>query len=596
MSVKKTRIKVYDMTCTSCEKRVENAIMKLYGVVSAKASYSGQYVDVEFDCDLCTLDSIKAAVKDAGYGTEKKFNYNIIGIAVIGIIMLLLGSSTGGFDMGEKLSNASYIVLFVVGVLTSIHCVGMCGGIMLSQSISEGGRENRLKSIMPAIQYNAGRVISYTILGGIVGALGSVFSLSIGFRAMLQIGAGVFMVIMGLNMAGFGLFRKIHIRLPWASCSAGKKNRKPFVVGLLNGLMPCGPLQTMQLYALGTGSAAKGAISMFLFALGTVPLMLTFGAVSGLLSKGYTKSILKFSGVLVIVLGLIMGTRGLALSGINVTALAAPLTNSKTLAGNSGSQIIKPVIKDGVQEINMTADGRGYSPNVLYVQKGMPARLIVNGEQITYCNNAIVIPSLNIQKKLSKGENIIEFTPEGKDLSFSCWMGMIRGVIKVVDDVNNISPEDAVNDIPSSGTPSCCSGPVPPSQPSIYGDDLSQVATDRIVKKADVNESVQNITFKGSGYEFDPLIIIVKKDVKTVINIDLNSFDDPEGKYEIVSAETGDTVGSFDGRKGAVNTEYTFNKTGGYGILKDDTVLGVIEVVDDVKTADAESIRAKYLR
>ena len=119
---------------------------------------------------------------------------------------------------------------------------------------------------------------------------------------------------------------------------------------MLNGLMPCGPLQTMQLYALGTGSAVSGALSMFLFSLGTVPLMLVFGAISGFLSKGYTKQILKFSGFLVIILGVIMGNRGLALAGVGVPNMS---TLTQSISGNEAqaatANISKPTIENGVQ-------------------------------------------------------------------------------------------------------------------------------------------------------------------------------------------------------------------------------------------------------
>ena len=124
-------------------------------------------------------------------------------------------------------------------------------------------------------------------------------------------------------MSGYSLFRKFNIKLPWSACSIKKKPKTPFLVGVLNGLMPCGPLQTMQLYALGTGSAYKGALAMLIFSLGTVPLMLTFGALSGLITKGYTKTLLKFSGILVVVLGMVMGTRGLALVGVNIPTTAS---------------------------------------------------------------------------------------------------------------------------------------------------------------------------------------------------------------------------------------------------------------------------------
>ncbi|EQB86160.1 hypothetical protein M918_15705 [Clostridium sp. BL8] len=412
MSIKKEKIKVYDMTCNSCESRVEKAIKHIDGVIYAKASYSGQYAVIEYDDTKCKLDKIKASVKKAGYNTEDSNDYKFMGILIVVAAIVLLGMKTSGFDMEAKLANASYAVLFLVGVLTSIHCVGMCGGIMLSQSLTKVSK-NKFEAIEPALMYNLGRVVSYTVLGGIIGALGSVFSLSIATQSALQIFAGAFMIIMGLNMTGFSAFRKLNIKLPFSSCKVKNKPRTPFLVGLLNGLMPCGPLQTMQLFALGTGSATKGALSMFMFSLGTVPLMLTFGAVSGLLSKGYTKKVLKFSGVLIIVLGLIMGNRGFTLAGINLNPLtaveniteglssrtssnASSSSNSTKSPSDNGS---KAIIKDGVQTLNMTASNRGYTPNVLYVQKGVPVKWVIDGQQINSCNNAIVAQSIKVEKK-----------------------------------------------------------------------------------------------------------------------------------------------------------------------------------------------------
>ncbi len=449
MSIKKEKIKVFDMTCTSCELRVERAVKKLYGVKNAVASFSGQSLTIQYDIELCNLEKIKTAIKSAGYSTESSNNYKIAGIFIIAAAIILIGNSSGGIDMTSKFNGATYFVLFMVGILTSIHCVGMCGGIMLSQSINKDIK-SKFDSIKPTILYNAGRVLSYTIIGGVVGALGSVLSLSISMKATLQIFAGIFMIIMGLNMSGYDFFRKLNLRLPWSTCSVKKKHNTPFIVGILNGLMPCGPLQTMQLYALGTGSAFNGALSMFIFSLGTIPLMLTFGALSGLISKRYTKTLLKFSGTLVVVLGILMGTRGLTLAGVNIPT-AAILTTS--LSGNkvSSSSGAKLTIENGVQVIRMTADNEGYTPNDLYVEKNMPVKWIIDGKSLNSCNGQIIIPSLNIQKSLQPGENVIEFTPEDKDISFSCGMGMIRGVIKVV---NNISTVDTSKPDPSISAPS----------------------------------------------------------------------------------------------------------------------------------------------
>ncbi len=605
MNIKSEKIKVYEMTCTSCENRVEKAVKKLEGVLNAKASYSGQFVEVEYDNELCSISKIKASINNAGYSTQSSNDYKFMGIIIIVAAIILLGFKTNGFDMELKLTNASYAVLFVVGVLTSIHCVGMCGGIMLSQSLSKESN-NKLEAIKPALMYNLGRVISYTILGGIVGAIGSVFSLSITAKAIMQIIAGAFMIIMGFNMAGFSTFRRFSIKLPHSVCKAKNKSGSPLIVGLLNGLMPCGPLQTMQLFALGTGSAAKGALSMFVFSIGTVPLMLTFGALSGLLSKGYTKKILKFSGVLIIVLGLIMGNRGFALAGANVNPLSALSKSSNSiLGGGSNANVAKATIKDGVQIINMTADNKGYTPNAFYVQKGIPVKWVIDGKQINSCNNSVVAQSLNIQKKLKSGENIIEFTPGDKDINFSCWMGMIRGVIKVVDKLDSVDTSKTDKSLPpASSGPSCCAVPVTDgsssgsgstSQSSIYGNDISKVPTDTLVNIALKLNKYYNAAFKGTGYELQPLIVVTGNSTNTKLTFDLNAFDNAEGKYLIVDAATGKEISSFNGKKGINEIVFSPKKVGGYAIVKDNIVLGIIEVVDNPQNADIEEIRSNYL-
>jgi len=604
VSIKKEKIEVFGMTCTSCESRVERAVKKLAGVKNASASFSSQSLTIEYDTDLCDSGKIKAAINATGYSTETSSSYKIVGLFIIVAAIILIGNTSGGIDMNSKLSGATYFVLFIVGVLTSIHCVGMCGGIMLSQSINKDSK-SKFDSIKPALLYNAGRVLAYTIIGGIVGALGSVLSLSPSVKAGLQIFAGVFMIIMGLNMSGYSLFRKLNIKLPWSACSVKKKPKTPFLVGVLNGLMPCGPLQTMQLYALGTGSAFNGALAMLLFSLGTVPLMLTFGALSGLISKGYTKTLLKFSGILVVVLGIIMGTRGLALAGINLpttSTLAASLTGNKT--SSKASPAAKATIVNGVQIIRMTADGSGYTPNGLYVQKNMPVKWIIDGKALNSCNGEIVVPSLNIQKTLQPGENVIEFTPKDKDISFSCGMGMIRGVIKVVDNIKTVdtSKPDSSVPAPSSGM-SCCTGGAAggtaatavPQKASIYGTNLSSVKTSRLVHKAVISGNNQALSIKGTGYEFDPLIVVAAKNVNTFLSFDLNQFDNPAGTFEISNSTTGKNITSFIGYKGIAKVNTTFSASGIYPIIKDGNIVGAVVIVDDLKNVDLEKIRKEYI-
>lgn len=594
MSKKTEKLKVYNMTCGSCEKRIESTLKKLPGVFTVSANYSNEEVTVIYDNAVITINEIEKSIENAGYSVNKENNLiSYVGIFVIAAAIILIGNNTAGFDMNEKLRGASYFVLFVTGMLTSIHCVGMCGGIMMTQSITKEG-EGKFKAFLPTLKYNLGRVVSYTIIGGIVGALGSVLSLSLNVKAGLQLTAGVFMIIMGLNLAGFSIFRKFNLKLPWSSCALKKKIKSPFLVGILNGLMPCGPLQTMQLYALGTGSALNGALSMFVFSLGTLPLMVAFGAITGILSKGYTKRILKFSGFLVIFLGLIMGSRGLALAGFGI-----PTLNQTLAAGNNNNQNIgKAVFKDGYQEIVMTVDSNGYTPNAFYVKKDVPLRWVIKGDALNSCNNAIVVPSLNIEKTLKPGDNIIEFTPKDKDISFSCWMGMIRGVIKVTDNLDSVDTSVADSSIPapSSGM-SCCTGNgTQTSNPSIYGDDISKVPTSRLIKKTALSGNNQSIAVKGIGYEFEPLIIVANENMNTKIAFDLKEFDNPEGTFQITESETNETIASFQGKKDIVNVNFNTRKSGTYMITKDNSLLAVINVVENINKVDLETIRFQYLK
>jgi heme/copper-type cytochrome/quinol oxidase subunit 2 len=115
----------------------------------------------------------------------------------------------------------------------------------------------------------------------------------------------------------------------------------------------------------------------------------------------------------------------------------------QSLSGNRANafqvNIAKTTIENGVQVIRLTADNNGYTPNEIYVKKDIPVKLIIEGNKLNSCNNGVVVPALNIEKDLKLGENIIEFTPKDEDIDFSCWMGMIKGVIKVTDNIDSIN-------------------------------------------------------------------------------------------------------------------------------------------------------------
>ena len=435
---KKKILQVDGMTCISCENRIETQLRRTDGVISVRASFTDATVEVIYDSKKVSLADIVKIIEELDYrlGKEKKDEKkgDLFEIAVILLATYLVLNQIGVFRLFEQFPTAKegmgYGMLFLIGLLTSVHCIAMCGGINLSQCMplpkNVGENQNRLESLWPAILYNLGRVLSYTLIGGIVGALGSVISFTGETKGIVQIAAGIFMVIMGLNMLQFfPSLRRFVPRMPKGIANRiyrqKHRSNSPFYVGLLNGLMPCGPLQAMQLYALSTGSPIKGALSMFLFSLGTVPLMFGFGAISRLLSQKFKHKVMTAGAVLVVMLGITMLSNGANLSGLSIQSIS-----------NGRQEITQSQVADNVQEIDTTLASGQYEP--IQVKAGIPVKWTITAEEGTVngCNGEIVIPEYGIQQTLKTGENIIEFTPtKAGNFSYSCWMGMIRSTITV---------------------------------------------------------------------------------------------------------------------------------------------------------------------
>jgi plastocyanin domain-containing protein len=220
------------------------------------------------------------------------------------------------------------------------------------------------------------------------------------------------------------------------------KGRSPLYIGLLNGLMPCGPLQAMQLYALSTGSPLKGGLSMLVFSLGTAPLMFGLGALSSLLSRKFTAKVMAAGAALVVVLGLLMFSNGWNLSGFgSLPDIARGVFGSAPapapVRGGTGGGV---VIENGVQIVNSVLSPGGYP--AITVQAGIPVKWIINAPagSINGCNNRAIIREYGIEHRFNPGDNVIEFTPEKTGtFRYSCWMGMIRSSITVVEQGADVS-------------------------------------------------------------------------------------------------------------------------------------------------------------
>ncbi len=433
MSGKLTTWHISGMHCPHCDQAVLKAVNGLDGLTAAQADYRKGTLTAEWDSSVLSEKVLIEHVAEAGY-TVKPQSGNMTALQRLLRIVLMLAVLAGLFALLALTPVRSILsafpvaragmslgALFVLGLMTSLHCVAMCGGINLAQSagaVQAGGKVSRANLL-----YNSGRLISYTVVGGIVGAIGSVFRLSLPVQAAIQIFAVIFMALMAFNLLDIEFLRGWFPTLPDSLRNRLMRHgaHSSFYIGLLNGFMPCVPLQAMQLYALSTGSWWTGALSMLCFCLGTTPLMLGFGLVSGTLNRRFAKPVRIASGVIVLIMGMAMLINGLSLAGVPLR----PLTGNTTDTAGNNSE---------VQNVQSELEWQGY-PDIT-VRAGIPVRWVIHAEEekITGCNNEMVIPALDLRVPLSPGDNIVEFTVnEPGVIPYTCWMGMLNGSITVVE-------------------------------------------------------------------------------------------------------------------------------------------------------------------
>lgn len=453
--LKNIKLNISGIHCKSCKTLIETEVNSLPGISKIIVNHQTGESELEFDDAKVQQDQIEKEITKLGYTVDMKNNSTKQDTKIesakgnfkkwllpsLGALFLILGyiaiASFGGMEILAHLNeeNVGYGVIFIIGLLAGFHCVGMCGGLVVTYCATNIDRND--KSLLPHIQYNLGRIISYTIIGGILGGIGSFFGVNPHFSGIVLIIASIFMLTMGLSFVlNWKILEKIKLRTPQFIAKYlyqqkhSDKPKGPLFIGLLTGFMPCGPLQAMQLYALTSGDMIRGALSMAIYASGTAILLFIFGLTVSTMNAVNVKKMIKVSGVLIIVLALFMANRGLVNFGYGFVSF----TDSDKIANQDQAPI-----KNDIQIINMNLTYRGYSPNVLYVKKDVPVRWIINVKEMSGCTNEIILHGkYNIRKKLQLGENIIEFTPDAAgEIKFSCWMKMVWGKFIVTEDLEN---------------------------------------------------------------------------------------------------------------------------------------------------------------
>ena len=430
--------RISGMTCVNCEIAIERIVSKFPGVASVRVNHAKGRAEIASSGPLDTDDLGKALAED-GYtlaawdepmSAPAMSGRDYIKVGAIFVVLVALYFGLQALEFVPKNislpDTLGYGVVFLIGLVASVSsCMAVTGGLLVAMAATynEANKDaTSAERFKPHLYFNVGRVLSYTLLGGAIGALGSTFSLSVGINALLMIVASVIMIFLGLQMLkvvpphlNFGMpktfLRKIH------DLSERGTKRGAFVLGAATFFLPCGFTQALQLYVLAKGSFAVGALTMLAFAAGTLPALLSLSAVSSMVTGAFQKHFVRLAGAAVIILGIFNIQSGLTLAGI--AGNIAPSSADAEMA------VRAPVI-DGVQMIDMRIVDLQYEPHIFTVVQGVPVEWRIDASQARGCAQFIMAPALEIRAILSTTEpTILRFTPEKVgDIAFNCGMGM----------------------------------------------------------------------------------------------------------------------------------------------------------------------------
>lgn len=439
-------VRIGGMTCRSCELTVEEAFKGVAGVTSVDADASRGEAVITYRDQRPTDAALQAALDGHAYvvGGDALSERPTFGrlFALFAAVLLLgaLLSRLGALDAGYELGGGSnFLQAVLIGLLAgSTSCVAVAGGLLLSSAKAFRERYGA-GAVMPVFAFVGGRVASYALLGGVLGAVGGFVDLPPAATGALIVAAAIYMLVMGLDMLGIApaWLKRFAPRMPKSlggrvvAAGKGAHPAMPALLGAATFFLPCGFTQALQLYALSSGSFAAGATVLGGFALGTAPVLTAVGWASTSLKGKAGTLFFQFSGALVVVLGIWNVQNGLTVAGY---PLRLPSFPSAATAAVDGPDPNVNVV-DGVQviDVSLTAVSPFYAPtNAFVVRAGVPVRMTLRGVG-TGCRSLFQIPEFGVKTALNKAVNVVEFTPTRPvTATFSCSMGMFPGRITVV--------------------------------------------------------------------------------------------------------------------------------------------------------------------
>lgn len=274
------KIPIKGMHCRSCEILLEDSLKEVPQVKSVKANYKASEALVYYENQIPEQKALAKVIESAGYkigqadklpllSTNKK-EYRDLGFIFLFLTAVLLFFKTVNlfnFNLGSNFNSPSWGLIIVIGLVAGFStCMALVGGLSLGLStkfIKSHPQATALEKFRPHLFFITGRIVSYMVLGGLLGFLGSVFKFSALASGVLIILVGLVMLVMGLQLTNiFPCLNKLKLTLPTSVAKTFGFNSQPreyrhdkaAILGALTVFLPCGFTQAMQLYAISTGN------------------------------------------------------------------------------------------------------------------------------------------------------------------------------------------------------------------------------------------------------------------------------------------------------------------------------------------------------
>jgi sulfite exporter TauE/SafE/copper chaperone CopZ len=440
------------MTCRSCEQRIGRHVGRLPGVERVTASAARGRMEIESTAPV-SPEAISAAISAAGYEMGRSpwierdpVAWGTAGVGlvvVLGIAIALQVTGIGGLaTAGGDLASGGLAVALLLGLAAGVStCMAMVGGLVLAVSASftarhaaTGQATGAAAQLRPVAVFLAGRVTGYALLGALLGAVGASVALPATATAVLMVAVAVLMTLLGVRLTGLSpriaawsptLPPSLAARLGLADGAGhGYSDARTATLGAATFFMPCGFTQAVQVFALSTGSPLYAGALLAVFALGTAPGLLALAGLPVVAPASTRPVLLRIAGIAVLAFALVNASAGLRLAGVSLPGSGGGSTAAVTGGAASGAG----------QTLTTYQNADGYSPSNATIYAGEPTTWTIESRSTASCASSIVIPLLNVSKRLHLGPNTIQLPAlSAGTVAYSCSMGMFGGAITVVD-------------------------------------------------------------------------------------------------------------------------------------------------------------------